>query len=69
MAALRKEKATGGCAVAGVTEFRVTYLETGALRESTATSPPKTAARTEFLMQVLNCAIGRALLSCKIKNG
>jgi len=58
------KKATGGCAVAGVYEkLRVTYLETGALRESTATPPPSTAARTEFLMQVSNCAIGRALLS------
>jgi hypothetical protein len=55
MAALKKtkEKATGGCAVAKVYEkFRVTYLETGALRESTAEPPPKTAARTEPLMLV-----------------
>lgn len=58
------KKATGERAVAGVYEkFRVTYLETGALQESTATPPPKTAARTEFLMLVLDCTIGRALLS------
>jgi hypothetical protein len=59
MAALEKgnKKATGGCAVAGVTKFRVTYLETGALRESTAEPPPKSTVRTEFLMFVLKIAI------------
>jgi hypothetical protein len=52
------KKATSGCAVAGVYEkFRVIYLETGALRESTAKTPPKSVARTEFLRLVSKIAI------------
>jgi hypothetical protein len=60
MAALKKEikrPRAGAPWPVFTRKFRVTYLETGALRESTAKPPPKSTVRTEFLMLVLKIVI------------
>jgi hypothetical protein len=57
------KKPRAGAPWPGLQKLRVTYLKAGALRESTAKPPPKSAARTEFMMLVSIFAIGRALLS------